>query len=59
VIVGGMFDVPAVWSEMAETLRAVSIPQCGHLPHEERPEVVNALLVEFLDRWRQAPSDQP
>jgi haloacetate dehalogenase len=49
--VGEMFDMPKVWGEMAENLRAVPIERCGHLPHEERPEVVNALLLEFLQGW--------
>lgn len=50
--VGRMFDMPKVWAEMAENLRAVAIERCGHLPHEERPEVVNGLLMEFLQDWR-------
>jgi haloacetate dehalogenase len=29
----------------------VPIERCGHLPHEERPEAVNALLLDFLDGW--------
>lgn len=49
--VGEMFDMPKVWGEMAENLRAVPIDRCGHLPHEERPEAVNALLLEFLQGW--------
>lgn len=49
--VGKLFDMPAVWAEMAENLQAVAIPRCGHLPHEERPEAVNALLLEFLAGW--------
>jgi pimeloyl-ACP methyl ester carboxylesterase len=50
--VGRMFDMPKVWAEMAEDLRAVPIERCGHLPHEERPEAVNALLLEFLQGWQ-------
>jgi haloacetate dehalogenase len=49
--VGQMFDMPKVWAEMADTLRAVPIERCGHLPHEERPAAVNALLLDFLDGW--------
>lgn len=49
--VGEMFDMPKVWGEMASDLRAVAIDRCGHLPHEERPEAVNALLLEFLQGW--------
>ncbi len=33
--VGQQFDVPDVWRGMAHTVRGVSIPRCGHLPHEE------------------------
>jgi pimeloyl-ACP methyl ester carboxylesterase len=49
--VGKMFDMPKVWAEMAEDLRTCAIPQCGHMPQEEQPEVVNRLLVEFLSGW--------
>ncbi|CAA9240575.1 MAG: hypothetical protein AVDCRST_MAG08-1601 [uncultured Acetobacteraceae bacterium] len=35
--VGRMFGAEAIWREMATDLRTVSIPRCGHLPHEERP----------------------
>lgn len=50
--VGKMFDMPKVWAEMADNLRAVAIECCGHLPHEERPEAVNALLLDFLEGWK-------
>jgi haloacetate dehalogenase len=50
--VGKMFDMTAVWTEMAYDLRAEAIEQCGHLPHEEQPERVNGLLFEFLEAWR-------
>ncbi|MDX7951828.1 alpha/beta hydrolase [Lichenihabitans sp. Uapishka_5] len=50
--VGGMFDMRSVWAEMADDLRAVPIPRCGHLPQEERPEEVNALLLDFLQPWK-------
>jgi len=49
--VGRMFDMPAVWAEMAENLKTAEIPQCGHLPQEEQPEIVNKLLMDFLDGW--------
>jgi haloacetate dehalogenase len=49
--VAGMFDMAAVWKEMAEDLQIFSIPQCGHLPQEEQPEIVNKLLAEFLAGW--------
>jgi pimeloyl-ACP methyl ester carboxylesterase len=49
--VGKMFDMRAVWAEMANDLRAEAIEQCGHLPHEEQSERVNGLLLEFLTGW--------
>jgi haloacetate dehalogenase len=49
--VGQMFDMPAVWAEMAANLKTAAIPQCGHLPQEEQPEIVNKLLMDFLDGW--------
>jgi haloacetate dehalogenase len=50
--VGQLFDMPKVWAEMADDLVTHAIPQCGHLPQEERPEIVNELLLRFLDGWR-------
>ena len=49
--VGKMFDMPHVWAEMAADLRTHAIPQCGHLPQEEQPEIVNRLLLDFLEGW--------
>jgi haloacetate dehalogenase len=49
--VGQMFDMAAVWAEMAENLKTAEIQQCGHLPQEEQPEIVNKLLTDFLDGW--------
>lgn len=49
--VGKMFDMAAIWAEMASDVRAVPIPQCGHLPQEEQPERVNAELIDFLAGW--------
>ena len=50
--VGQMFDMEAVWAEMADDLRTFAVPQCGHLPQEEQPEIVNQLLLEFLAGWQ-------
>ena len=50
--VGQLFDMPAVWAEMADDLVTHAIPECGHLPQEEQPDIVNALLLDFLDGWR-------
>ena len=49
---GKMWDMAGIWHEMATNVRTVAIPQCGHLPQEERPEQVNAELLEFLSDWR-------
>jgi haloacetate dehalogenase len=49
--VGQAYDVLEVWKGLAHNLRGVPIPQCGHLCQEERPEVVNAELLGFLDGW--------
>nr|WP_244100477.1 alpha/beta hydrolase [Burkholderia ambifaria] len=49
--VGKMFDMKSVWESMATHLRAEPIAQCGHLPQEEQPERVNALLLDFLKSW--------
>jgi pimeloyl-ACP methyl ester carboxylesterase len=50
--VGKMFDMPKVWAEMASNLVTHAIPRSGHLPQEEQPEIVNRLLVDFLDGWQ-------
>jgi haloacetate dehalogenase len=47
-----LFDVMEIWRSMATDVRGVSIPQCGHLPHEEKPERVNRELLGFLESWR-------
>ena len=49
--VGRLFDMKAIWSEMAENLSVAPIERCGHLPQEEQPEAVNRLLLGFLDGW--------
>jgi haloacetate dehalogenase len=50
--VGKMFDMEDVWKGMATNLTARAIPRAGHLPHEEQPEIVNSLLVDFLKDWK-------
>ncbi|SFV05465.1 Pimeloyl-ACP methyl ester carboxylesterase [Methylobacterium sp. 174MFSha1.1] len=50
--VGKTFDMAAVWAEMASDLRTAAIPRCGHLPHEEQPQEVNRLLLDFLADWK-------
>lgn len=51
-LVGGAFDVLEVWKGMGSDVRGLAIPECGHLPQEEKPEIVNAELLSFLDGWR-------
>lgn len=50
--VGKMFDMAAIWAEMASDLRTWAVPQSGHLPQEEQPELVNARLLDFLQGWK-------
>ena len=45
---GQMWDFREVWHTMANNVRFCEVEQCGHLPHEERPDVVNAALMDFL-----------
>lgn len=49
--VAKMFDMPAVWAEMASHLETFAVPECGHLVQEEQPEIVNQKLLTFLDGW--------
>lgn len=52
-LVGGLFDVAAVWREFAEDLvGAHAIPRARHMPQEENPTAVNARLADFLADWR-------
>ena len=53
---GKMWDFREVWTKMADKVEFFSIPQCGHLPHEEKPEEVNRELLRFLEPWRAAPA---
>jgi haloacetate dehalogenase len=48
---GKMWNFREIWSEMAKNVSFVSIPQCGHLPHEEKPDIVNRELLKFLEPW--------
>ncbi len=48
---GKMWDFREIWRTMAQHPTFVSIPQCGHLPHEEKPEVVNEELIKFLEPY--------
>lgn len=48
----GLFDIVSIWKEMAKNPQFVSIPECGHLPPEEQPNLVNKALLEFLSDWK-------
>ncbi|MEM5343083.1 alpha/beta fold hydrolase [Paraburkholderia azotifigens] len=50
--VGKMFDMANVWKGMARDVVTHAIPRAGHLPHEEQPEIVNRILVDFLEGWK-------
>lgn len=50
-VVGQAYDVLDVWKGMARDVRGVPIDQCGHLCQEEKPEVVNVELLDFLVGW--------
>lgn len=41
-----------IYQSLIETqpVEFVSIPNTGHCPHDERPEVVNDLIIQWLDR---------
>jgi haloacetate dehalogenase len=58
--VGRAYDVAAIWADIAPDLRTVAIPDCWHLPQEERPDEVNTHLLSFLSEARistTTPSD--
>jgi hypothetical protein len=57
--VGRLFDMKAIWSEMAENLSVAPIERCGHLPQEEQPEAVNRLLLDFLDGRKRKRRERP
>lgn len=59
--VGHMFDVLSIWKQYAIDVRGISIPQCGHLPHEEQSERVNRYILNFMQDWKseQAITVQP
>ncbi|MBD1843543.1 alpha/beta fold hydrolase [Cyanobacteria bacterium FACHB-63] len=43
-----------VYQSLVEThpVEFVAIPDTGHCPHDERPEVVNAAMIQWLDQHR-------
>jgi pimeloyl-ACP methyl ester carboxylesterase len=45
---------PHLGAEVAQAIPncdLVEIPGCGHLGHLERPELVNAAIIEFFDKF--------
>ncbi len=50
-LVGRMWDMRAIWGDMAANVQTIAVPRCGHLPQEERPDEVNRALLEFLQGW--------
>lgn len=48
----GLFDMEAIWNDMAADLHTVTTPQCGHLPPEEQTEAVSRALLDFLSDWK-------
>lgn len=48
---GKMWDFRSIWRETARDPQFFSIAQCGHLPHEEKPEIVNDRLLQFLQSF--------
>ncbi len=49
---GKMWDFREIWHKMAANPEFVSLPQCGHLPHEEQPAHVTRELLAFLNSWK-------
>lgn len=49
---GKMWNFREVWHHYANHPEFLSIPHCGHLPHEEQPDEVNAALLRFLAPWK-------
>ncbi|WP_330249024.1 MULTISPECIES: alpha/beta hydrolase [unclassified Streptomyces] len=49
--VGQAYDVLDVWKGIARDVSRWAIAQCGHLCQEERPDVVNRELLDFLSEW--------
>lgn len=64
-IIWGEYDawVPPAFGprlqKMVSGSRFISIRNAGHLPHQEHPEIVNPLLVGFLNEGRQTKETSP
>jgi hypothetical protein len=49
LLLRGFPETSYAWRKQIPTLAAR--PQCGCLPHKERPEAVDASLLDFLGGW--------
>jgi len=49
---GKLWDFREVWRHYAKNIEFVSVTECGHLPHEEKPKFVNDGLQRFLAPWK-------
>jgi pimeloyl-ACP methyl ester carboxylesterase len=37
--------------ETGQPVQVVGIPKAGHCPHDERPEIVNELILDWLAKY--------
>ncbi len=49
------FAYHSILRELMPEIEFHSIPNCGHVPHYEKPEVVNPILLSFLNRAASKP----
>jgi haloacetate dehalogenase len=49
---GKLWDFREVWGYYSNSLEFLSLSECGHLPHEERPDLVKQALLTFLAPWK-------
>ena len=45
-------DFREVWGHYSKHIEFISVPECGHLPNEEKPMFVTAALLKFLSPWK-------
>jgi haloacetate dehalogenase len=51
---GKLWDFREVWADYATRPQFVSVPSCGHLPQEEKPQIVTDALLAFLAQDNEA-----